>query len=1047
MAASDDSKPLIVNDDIEDKPSEAASILSESPSPHPTRPLNRSSTPLLSAASSRTTSPKQSRETSPTRGPAKPNISASRTGATSRSRKNSQDTSPLRANNNNNTTGPSIPTVPSAAAVQRALSAAGPHLPAPPTPNEVIPDIQRPPKNVKSPSGSGAHTGPSNSRVSSPPPSTGSKISKPMSTGNRKVDQSQSTPSTPSIVVDRPSRGAANTPNTAEPDGNEEDYFSKTTGMRTPMRGISGGGPALETVQEASLPATPVSSALAASKPASSSKMGTGERPERIDEEPSEEKLSSETKPKQDSGNESSGNRSGDIKSSGEGKEPKKATAPNSSKPATMQSKKSFTQMPPKSKTASSEGSIKNMTVETETVSSIPQVALGGGAGERNLPHRTDTTGTVRLKPSNETIRPKKEKKKAARKAPSLHAGTGRSNSFACCYHQHHHRLYHGAASPRSALSLSLTPSSPGFSRWSRHDDPSVGPRSIHRTDRQLRVSIDSDEHSPTTMQSPLKRKRSILTPFRGHSASSKADIFEAKVATAVGEADSSDSEETFVYESNPPEPPSARQHRFHSRTPSTTSVVSQIDYHKGRQDGHHSLVGKKSMKFSNNYSSMGHNNEGDGTVRGPSQTGRGSHHHHIGRHGRDGRPGHPSLFDNESPFSNTSKQSRFTSGDQGNAARQSPKTSHFLKVSNGSRKAAESSSYDLEGEGADDERTPLVGTNRIGRNRRRPIPGSVRAMYITKQRSGCGRVTAFVALGSILAALIAAIVVILIMCSKPLVDVHIKDIRNVLASESELMLDLHVHAINPNLVAVQINDLDVNIFAKSKHVNTMSRWHSSEAHAGNTIHPPPPQPYFSTATKKKRRQVEASPDDIKNAPPILSDPEDIISHLLDGTRNGDVDEGTDPISPPWDDSDPASDSQTMLLGQIFSFDSPLSFDPSPINYRPVSSVGEVRLAKPGNRTEEGGSQRWEHVLQHDFELIVRGVLRYSPPVSSLTRRVTVHGSVIVHPNEEEDDGTGNMKLSPPPEKGKKGVDEGSNVVVTPPPIRIKLGGVGDGES
>ena len=63
-----------------------------------------------------------------------------------------------------------------------------------------------------------------------------------------------------------------------------------------------------------------------------------------------------------------------------------------------------------------SEGTAKNMTIETETVSTIPQVALGGGAVEGS--GRAETGGSLRLKPSNETIRPRKEKKKVLRKAP-----------------------------------------------------------------------------------------------------------------------------------------------------------------------------------------------------------------------------------------------------------------------------------------------------------------------------------------------------------------------------------------------------------------------------------------------------------------------------------------------------------------------------------------------------------------------------------------------------------------------------------------------------
>ena len=975
----------------------------ETPSQKP-RSLSRSSTtPILPGTTSRMESPRVSREGSPVRANAKSGLPPPR--AANRSRKNSQDLSPLRANS---TSGPSIPTVPSAAAIQRALSAAGTPQLTPTSQHEVTSDNPRTQKGGKPAPVSAPRTGPNNSRVSSPPPSASSRIGKPKKIVVRKPDQTQSTPSTPSIVVERPQHSASDISN-VDTNTVEEDYFSKP-GMRTPVRGVSGGGSGLETVQESSLPPTPADSGNKdGSRPSQTNKVGAGERPERIDEDPAEEEFDKDTKPRGDSGNESSGNRSADVRSGGEGKELKKTTTA-ASKPPAMQAKKSFTQLPLKGK-APADGSVKNMTVETETVSSIPQVAVGGGTGERNLSGRTENPGSVRLKPSNETIRPKKEKKKPARKAPSLHAGTG-----GCSFkHFHHHHVYSRAASPNSVLSLSITPPGSAAGRWSKHES---SPRlmSPDRNGRHLRLSIDSDELSPIKFNSPLKRRRSILTPFRGHPASSKADIFEAKVASAVGEADSSDSEETFVYESNPPEPSSARQHRFHSRTPSTASVASQLDYHKGRQEGHHSLVGKKSMKFANNFSAIA--NDGDGTVRGPSQSGRSNtpHHHHIGRYGRDARGGHTSLFDNDSPFLNSSKQARVGSG-HGSIAptRSSPKTGHFLKASNSSRKADESSLYDLEGEGADDERTPLVGSVRTGRNRRRPIPGSVRHMYMSKEQSRryCNRVTGFVALGIALAVLIAAIVLILVMCSKPLVNIHIQDIRNVLASESELMLDLHVHAINPNLVAVQINDLDVNIFAKSKHLSTLNRLEPLGKMSKSFFAPADPK---AVAPRSHGRHTES---------PILSEPEDIISHLLDGG----VDEGTDPI-----DSDPASDSQTMLLGQVFSFDSPLSFDPSPFKHDVVSSTGEVRLARPGNKTEEGGSKRWERVLQHDFELIVRGVLRYSPPVNSMTRSVTVHGSVIVHPNEEADDGTGNMKLTHP--KRPEGMDEGSNVIVKrPPPI------------
>jgi len=484
---------------------------------------------------------------------------------------------------------------------------------------------------------------------------------------------------------------------------------------------------------------------------------------------------------------------------------------------------------------------------------------------------------------------------------------------------------------------------------------------------------------------------------FRRRIVSSKADIFEAKVASAVDEANSSDSEETFVYESNPPDAHSTRPNHFHSRTPSMASVVSQMDQYgvKSRQDGHHSIVGKKSMKFANNYNSIGYQNETEGTVRGPSQNGRGgtSHHHHVGRHSR----GHPSLFDNDSPFPNAIKPPKSAPSH----ITQFPTKHHVLRVSGTPRKAEEIMSYDLDDEAADDERAPLIGSVRASRNRRRPLPGSVRQMYSTEDKvyRCCGKATAFISLGSILALLIAAIVVILVMCTKPLLDVRVRDIRNVLASEAEIMLELDVHAINPNLVAIQVSDLDVNIFAKSKHVGTSSLWRSDGTHV--------PLPRVPPNTKNARRALRR---------PRSWDPADIISQL-----GGGVDEGTDPI-----DEDPATDAQTMLLGEIFEFDTPLIFDPTPIRRRSVSSMGEVRLAKPGNQTEEGGSQRWEHVLQHDFELIVRGVMRYASPVSSRTRSASIAGNVIVHPSDASK--LGSMSTGQP----SKEYDPGSNVLLRP---------------
>lgn len=951
--------------------------------------------PLRSGISSANTSPKASREGSPIRPSFKSSVSMG-TRSAGRSRKNSQDLSPVRGHS---ASAASFPTVPSAAAIQRALSAAGAAALPPQSQQDAAADTPRSHRSNKANSAA-SKSAPRTPRLGSPPPTNASSsTAKTITAPARKAEHSQSTPSTPSIVVDRPSR----VPNiTAEPDSIEEEPVPRA-GMRTPVRGTSGSGSMLETVQEGGSPTSP---ALGASRQADRSKSAGHERPERIEESPMEEALSNEGKTKIESGNESAGSKSVVQKTTDPSKDSGRTVAvPASSRPPAIQSKKSYTQLPIKGKSAS-EASVKNMTVETETVSSIPQVAVGGGTGG---PTRADTGGSLRGKPSTETIRPKKEKKKVARKAPSANAGAGRSLSRIFHYYHPHSRTSSAELEDSSPMGSPDSIQGQGLV-----EDAFICPLHLSRA-KDACSMMRSPAHGsfPTNSSASPRRFSSGLIPFRGRLASSKADIFEAKVASAVDEADSSDSAETFVYESNPPEPLSARPHRFHSRTPSTASTLSQIDPHglKGRLDRDHSIVGKKSMKFANNYNSITYADDADGTVRGPHQTARGGgsgHHHHIGKVGRGG---HTSLFDSESPFPRVVKSPRSaTSHFQQGSPKHGPKTPYSLRMSGSSRKADELSSYDMEGEGADDERAPLIGSMRSGRNRRRPLPGSVRQMYSNGERDHrlCGRVTALSSLASVLALLIAAIVIILVLCTKPLFEVYVKDIRNVLASESELMLDLRVRAINPNIIAIQVSDLDINLFAKSRHIApafASGHQHRSK-HLLPLVNVVKADSTFSKSSNRKSHQY----------PSPLQTPEDLMDQL-DG-----IDEGTDPV-----DDDPASDSQTMLLGRILAFDSPLIFDPSPLHHRSLGSVGEVRLSRPGNRTEEGGSARWERVLQYDFELIVRGVVKYSLPISSRIRSASIGASVIVHPSE--DDGEGNMRLSQPSHHQ----DPGSNVILIPP--------------
>ncbi|QSS63916.1 phospholipid metabolism enzyme regulator [Histoplasma capsulatum] len=626
-------------------------------------------------------------------------------------------------------------------------------------------------------------------------------------------------------------------------------------------KGSSGAGSILETVQEAgALLEPPV----------------PGNREENV-----EESAPFVAKTGVESGSDSGGNRG------------KPRISPANARPGDIISKRSFSSL------SSTRGKLgdtpaRNMIIEAETVSSIPQVSLGGGAGERSAAVRTDTSGSVRLKASDETIRPKKEKKKPVRRPTALPAGT----------------------------------------------------------------------------------------------VSSKADIFEAKVASAVDEADSSDSAETFIYESNPPDSRPAHPLRYHSRTPSSTSMASQADQYGvrprlGLRD--HTVTGKRSMKFTNaGYGALDGNGDqssgrGNGRPNGHIHTTR---HSHIGRHGRSG---HPSVLD-QSPFlvSQSQKPSRHSFI---NGSKQS-RGSHSYRMTGNPKKNGDTYGYDFDGEGADDERTPLVGSVRVTRSRhaRRPNSASLRQMeYMEqRQRSWLPRHGLCILLLIFLFLLAGGATTAVVGLMKPLTGVHVKKIRNVLASEQQIMFGLEVQAINSNLMTLTVNNMDVNIFAKSRYLGSESLLHGSVSH-----------PHMVVPRTKDSRTRARLTSAVKQNAASISD----TTHATGG-----IDRGTDPIfaDPP---EDPVGDPQTMLLGRIFHFDSPLTFESSPWRHDPSSSIGEVRLAKPGNKTEEGGTARWERVLQNPFELIVRGVVKYQLPLTSRMRSASINSQITVVPNDDSGGG------------------------------------------
>lgn len=394
--------------------------------------------------------------------------------------------------------------------------------------------------------------------------------------------------------------------------------------------------------------------------------------------------------------------------------------------------------------------------------------------------------------------------------------------------------------------------------------------------------------------------------------------------------------------------------------------------------DGGHSVAMKKSMKFANSYNANGTDpgteDDGKGTARSNMGTGRGTtHHHHIGRWGRNGGNGHPSLFDNESPFPNVAKTKFSGNGSRNSSRPTSPRVSQSKNTINGKKSMPPGYDFD-DGTGADDERTPLVGgTIRSNRTVRRRQPVSLRQLEHQSQReiSILNRFAGCLVLSIMIILVVSGAIGFMFATTQPLAEVEIRALKKVLASEQEIMLDIEVVARNPNVVVISVDSMDIKVFAKSKHAGTDSEWWRR----------PQPSDRENIEQPRRRPLTSAGAEDDKNL------------HVRDDPWN----------DPPIDDDDP-SETNTMLLGHLYTFDSPLLFDGSPFKHMHSIATGSVSLAKPGNGTDAGGTERWERILQYEFELIVRGVLKYQLPMSQRIRSVAVGGNVTVKPNSVEGD-------------------------------------------
>ncbi|RWA10820.1 hypothetical protein EKO27_g4276 [Xylaria grammica] len=862
-----------------------------------------------SASTSMTASPVESRDPSPTRTSKAPRRTSRTSISPVQSRKNSaQDPSPSSRTRSNITT--------SSATLRQQLS--GTLVPSLP-PQSGSDTIPRAPVSVIH---GDTPRWPISPRLKSPPPT----FAKPTVASSARRNDSEP----PVINVQRATPSPHVDPNSQSASDVEVEESHLSSGMRTPGRGPSNGSSTLETVQEVSQPNTPrpgLDAVIEKLEETASSQNSTQNK--------SYDVTSNSVKSSQNATNSESGSDSGSVKTN---TRRSSSTAP----PSLLHSRHSSSALMFSGRgQTTGESSSRNMTVETEEVKDMPQLSLIPNAGGQRA------NGSLRTRASNETIKPKKEKKKNTRKTTSVASGNGELPHFIPIP-----KLRHSCSIRSISTSCRSPPKLRGQGSW--------GEESVISSGRRVKRPAAIRTHSITSQVTNLLTGGPRL-------ASSKADIFEAKVASAVEEANSSDSDETFVYDSNPPD--AERPRRYHSRTPSAASMASQVDrngmrsIHAVLDNGSHNVHVKKNMKFvtpsynGNGNESLQGDDDGRGTGRSNVGSARGTarHHHHPGRWGRTGGNNHPSLFDNESPFPNAARPKFSSNNSRQPSNPPSPRFTPNRGWLSGKRQMALSNGYDMDEStpGADDERTPLLQTGtvrtvRSNRNRRNVPLRNLESQTYHQNPSFLNRFASCLVLTVMLLLVITGGIGFMFATSQPLTDVALLKIGNVLASEQELMFDLTVRAHNPNVVVVMIDSADIEVFAKSRHAGTDSEWWRHPHGDDMTIL-----------------------DDPKDDPPDVSDPDD----------------GTSP---------------NMRLGNVHTFDSPLTYEGSFFQRGFTTSSGELRLPHPGNTTESG-TERWERIISDEFTLVIKGVLKYTLPLSQKVRKVSISGKTVVKPNAAND--------------------------------------------
>lgn len=190
-----------------------------------------------------------------------------------------------------------------------------------------------------------------------------------------------------------------------------------------------------------------------------------------------------------------------------------------------------------------------------------------------------------------------------------------------------------------------------------------------------------------------------------------------------------------------------------------------------------------------------------------------------------------------------------------------------------------------------------------------------------------------------------------------------LRNVTNIVVSQEELVMDVLVSAGNPNILPVVMGEtISIDVFARSDQIKD-----KGEPVLFHLASSTPDDNESGYGGRVVRRRLW---------PPWHRDPPD-----EDPKPPKNITEGT-----------------SLLLGTIHTVETPLQFPPTTFR-RSLDSLQKTQMKLVGpavNATD--GEKKWRKVIQTEFELIVRGTMKYRAPIGGRERVVGVEWRGNVDP-------------------------------------------------